>query len=56
LNDTDERAAAAAGPDDYESPTVLWEEWLDVNATLALACAKADPLTDPQCSQGVAAS
>jgi hypothetical protein len=40
----------------YEPPAVAWEEWLDVKATLVMACAKVNPLAGPPCNAGVAMS
>ena len=40
----------------YAPPAVVWEEWLDVKATLVMACAKVNPLAGPPCDQGVAMS
>jgi len=40
----------------YAPPAIAWEEWLDVKATLVMACAKVNPLAGPPCDQGVAMS
>jgi hypothetical protein len=43
-------------PETYEPPGIVWEERIEVAATLASACAKTHPLDDPQCELGPPAS
>jgi hypothetical protein len=40
----------------YEPPGVLWEERIEIAATLASACAKTHPIDDKQCELGPPAS
>jgi hypothetical protein len=42
--------------DAYVAPAVAWEEWLDVKATLVMACAKVNPISQAPCAQGPPAS
>ena len=52
----DQAEPAKANEEPYAAPAVIWEEWLDVKATLVMACAKVNPLAGPPCDQGVALS
>lgn len=45
-------AALPTAREPYESPSITWEEVLDVHVTLAQSCGKTDGSSDPACNSG----
>ena len=56
MNNENIASSDEQSPTEYEKPAVLWEEWLDVKASLVMACAKVNPIAGPPCDAGQAAS